>query len=190
MPLNNIYTGANGALTLANEDTPEGRDAQAVINAYGIQTVGRVSGVEVCIQTGLEGIYEIGRRHPVSLHSGNIEISGRVNRAYINGALLFLLQGRGSSPTSVDEIASPFVQPVFNMTVSLGDPAVPGNALTLELQKVKFQNWSFGLMQDDFVVEKATFKAVAIRVIDRQAGEGGGEPVAVVPEGFGGQATA
>lgn len=31
MAMTNVYTGAHGTLVLANEDTPEGRDAQRVI---------------------------------------------------------------------------------------------------------------------------------------------------------------
>ena len=90
MALTNVYTGANGTLTLAFEDTPEGNDAKAIIDTYQITTVGRVANVEVCIQTDLEEFHEIGRRHATSLHPGNVHISGRVGRAYINGALLFL----------------------------------------------------------------------------------------------------
>ena len=191
MALTNVYTGANGILVLANEDTPEGNDAKAVVDVYQIQVVGRVIGVEIAVQTDLEGFYEIGRRHAVSLNPGNIHISGKVSRAYINGALLFLLQGRGAAPSNIDEIANPYVQPAFNMTVTLSDPAFPGSSVSLELQKVKFQSWSYSLPEDDFVLENVTFKAVAIRVIDKEAPAGGGEATAVIPTGFqGGQAPA
>ena len=72
MAMTNIYTGANGTLTLANEDTPEGQDASAVITTYEMTTVGRVTGIEICVQTDLEAFHEIGRRHATSLHPGNI----------------------------------------------------------------------------------------------------------------------
>ena len=180
MAMTNVFTGSNGTLTLANQDTPEGRDAKAVIDQYEIQTVGRVTGVEICVQTDLEEFHEIGRRHPTSLHPGNIHISGRIGRAHINGALLFLLLGRGARPT---DTAEPYVQPVFNMVVNLNDPAVPGNSAGLELKGVKLQNWSYVLPEEDFVMENVTFKALGIRVVDRQAPEGGaGEPVALAPE--------
>jgi hypothetical protein len=179
MAMTNVFTGANGTLTLASEDTPEGQDAQAVVSLYEVQTVGRVTDVEVCVQTDLEEYHEIGRRHATSLHPGNIHISGKIGRAYINGALLFLLQGRGSRPTAEPE---PYVQPTFNMTVSLRDPAVPGNTAGLELKGVKFQNWSYSLPEDDFVMENVDFKALTIRVADKQAPAGGGEAVAQVPE--------
>jgi hypothetical protein len=184
MALTNVYTGSNGTLTLANEDTPEGADANLVISAYQVRTVGRVTGIQVCVQTDLEEFHEIGRRHAVSLHPGNIHISGKVDRAYINGAMLFLLQGQGSSPTLVDEIANPYVQPTFNMTIALKDPAFPGNSVTLEIGKVKFQNWSYSMPEDEFVMENVTFKAISIRVVDQEApaGGGGGEPVALAPQ--------
>lgn len=96
MAMLNVYTGSNGVLTLADEDTPEGKDAKAVVDTYQIQTVGRVTGVEIFVQTDLEEYHEIGRRHATSLHPGNIHISGKITRAHINGALLFLLLGRGA----------------------------------------------------------------------------------------------
>jgi len=174
----NVYTGSNGTLTLADEDTPEGRDAKAVLDTYELRTVGRVNQVEICVQTDLEEFHEIGRRHATSLHPGDIHISGKVGRAYINGALLLLLQGRGSGPNAV---AEPFVQPTFNMAVSLTDPGFPGNSATLELKGVRFQNWSYSLPEEDFVMENLTFKALTVRVIDRQAPAGGGEAVATAP---------
>src|SRR5687768_2152341 len=98
MPSTNVYTGSNGPLTLADEDTAEGRDAKTITEFFEIQTVGRVTGVRLAVQTDLEEFHEVGRRHPTSLHPGNIHISGSVERAYINGALLFLLLGRGARP--------------------------------------------------------------------------------------------
>lgn len=178
MAMTNVYTGANGALTLAFEDTPEGKDAKAVVDLYQMQTVGRVAGIEVSVQTDLQGYYEIGRRHPASLHPENVHISGKVRRAHINGALLFLLLGRGAAPTSV---AEPFVQPTFNMTVSLNDPAVPGNTASLELKGVKFMDWNFSLPEDNFVMEDVTFKALSIRVVDKEAPAGGGQATAKAP---------
>ena len=186
MPSTNVYTGSNGTLTLADEDTPEGRDAKKVMDLYELRTVGRVTNVEIRVQTDLEEFHEIGRRHPTSLHPGDIYISGKVGRAYINGALLFLLQGRGSSPTA---FAEPFVQPTFNLTVTLSDPAVPGSSAGLELKGVKFQNWGYSLPEEDFVMEDVTFKALTIRVLDQAAPAGGGDAVALAPE-FSDEATA
>jgi hypothetical protein len=178
MALTNVYTGSNGVLTLANEDTPEGRDAKVVVDHYQIQTVGRVTGVEIYVQTDLEEFHEVGRRHSTSLHPGNIHISGKITRAHINSALLFLLMGQGSRPVAVPE---PFVQPVFNMVVTLTDPAVPGKQAGVELKGVKLQNWSFSLPEEDFVMENVTFKALTIRNADGEAPSGGGDMVAGNP---------
>jgi hypothetical protein len=165
MAMTNIYNGNTGSLTLALEATPEGNDAKAVVDTYQVQTVGRVSGVEICVNTELQEYYEIGRRHATSLHPGNIHIEGSAERAYINGALLFLLLGRGANPTALKE---PYVQPTFNMTVVLNDPAVPTNSAGLELKGVKFMNWSYSLPEDDFVMENVKFKALTVSVIDKE----------------------
>lgn len=176
--LTNVYTGANGTLTLAVEDTPEGQDAKAILDTYEIVTVGRVTGVQICVQTDLEEFHEIGRRHATSLHPGNIHISGKVDQAYMNGSLLFLLLGKGAAPNS---IAEPYVQPTFNMSVRLNDPAVPGNTAAMELKGVKFQNWSYAMPEDDFVLQNVTFKALTISVVDQVAPDGGGDPIAQAP---------
>lgn len=171
MPLNSVFTGTNGVLTLAHEDSPEGKDASAVLTLYNIQAVGRVTNVKIYVRTDLEEFYEVGRRHPVSLNATNISIGGEVGHAYINGALLYLLLGRGASPNNV---AEPYVQPTFNMSILLSDPEVPGNSVALELKGVKFHHWSYSLPEDDFVMENASFKALSIRVVDKEAAAGGG----------------
>jgi hypothetical protein len=181
MALTEVFTGKNGTLTLASEDTPEGADAKAVVDTYAIQTVGRLTDVAVKVDTALKEFYEVGRRHPVSLSPGDIAIAGTVGRAYVNGALLMLLQGRGSSPTA---FAEPYVQPSFTITLRLADPARPSNSLTLEIGGVKFENWRFTLPEDEFVIENLCFRALTIRAIDRDGGAGaagGGEaaPTAV-----------
>ena len=179
MALTDVFTGAHGTLTLASEDTPEGAAAKAVVDTFAIQTVGRLTDVEVRVDTALKEFYEVGRRHPVSLSPGDIGISGCVGRAYVNGALLFLLLGRGVSPTAE---AEPYVQPTFSINLRLSDPARPANSLSLELGGVKFQNWHYTLPEDEFVMENLRFKALTIRVIDRDGsgadgggGGGGGE---------------
>ena len=170
MALTEVFTGNHGTLTLASEDTPEGTDAKAVVDTYSIQTVGRLTDVQVRVDTALKGFYEVGRRHAVSLNPGDIAISGTVGRAYVNGALLFLLMGRGVTPSTT---AEPYVQPSFGITLRLADPARPSNSLTLELSGVKFQNWHYTLPEDDFVMEDLAFKALTIRVLDRDGGTGG-----------------
>jgi len=178
MALTNVFTGSNGSLTLADENTPEGQDAKAIVDTYEMRTVGRIAGIEIYVHTDLAEYHEIGRRHATTLAAGDIHISGKITRAYINGAMLELLMGRGAGPNSVPE---PYVQPTFNIKVSLNDAAVPGNTVGLELKGVKFQNWAYMLPEQDFVMENVAFKALAIRVLDQQAPAGGGEAVAQSP---------
>lgn len=174
----NVFTGAHGTLTLAPLDTAEGRDAGSVISAYEIQqAVGRVVDVKICVQTDLEEFHEIGRRYPTSLHPGNVHVSGKVGRAYINGALLGLLLGRKSFLPST---AEPFVQPAFNMTLRFDDPATTDIA-ELAISGVQFQNWSFSLPEDDFVMEEASFKALSVEITDGTEGDVTIGPVFVDP---------
>lgn len=168
MAMTNVFTGASGTLILASAGgEPEREDAKVINDAYDITEVGRVTDVEVYVQTDLEEFHEIGRRHAASLHYGNIHISGKIGRAYINGALLWLLLGRGATPNVTTE---PYVQPTFFMILVLNDPAVPGNRAILNLDGVKFQNWSYRLPEDDVVMEDITFKALRINVQDEEEG--------------------
>ena len=178
MAMTNVFTGSNGTLTLADEDTPEGRDAKAITDAYELLTVGRLTDVEVHVRTDLAEFHEVGRRHATSLHPGNVHVGGRVGRAYVNGALLFLLLGRGGSSTNPPE---PYVQPTFNIALALNDPAVPGSTATLELKGVKFENWASTMPEEDFVVEDLTFKALTVSVVDKEAPAAGGQAVAKAP---------
>src|SRR5260370_6286099 len=124
--LTDVYTGANGTLLFVAGTDPEGADANAIMTlaAFSLTEVGRVTGVELKVDTDLEEFHEIGQRHPSSLHPGNIHINGTIDRAYVNGALLYLLLGRVASPNAV---AEPYGQPAFAMTLVLTNPAAPGH---------------------------------------------------------------
>lgn len=187
MAMTNVFTGANGTLTLADEDSPPGAETKAVMDTFEMRTVGRVSEVTVRVDTRLDEYHEIGRRHASSLHPGDISISGTIRRAYVNGALLFLLLGRGANPT---QVAEPYPQPAFSMSLKLNDPAVPGSTASLELKGVMFENWAYALPEDDFVLENVSFKALTISVVDAERPAGGGDAVAKAPtfEAAGGQA--
>jgi hypothetical protein len=178
MAMTNVFTGANGTLTLADESTPAGVDAKAVMDVYELRTVGRVTQVQVRVSTELEQFYEIGRRHPTSLHPGAVSISGTVGRAYVNGALLFLLLGRGASAT---QVAEPYVLPAFSMSLTHLDPAVPGSVAAMELRGVMFDAWSYAMPEADFVMENLSFRALTISVVDKEAPAAGGDPVAKNP---------
>jgi len=174
----NVFTGKNGTLTLTSDaSTPEGKDANTVLTTYNSQSaapvIARVTNVEVYVQTGLEEFHEVGRRHAVSLHPGDIHVHGKIGRAYVNGELLFLLLGRGVGPANV---AKPFPQPVFQLKLDLNDPAIvaaaggtgstPPAQAELVVDGVKFQNWVQTVPEEGFVMENLTFKALTITVND------------------------
>lgn len=162
MPNTNVLRGSSATLTLSSIDSREGTLAEGIFNTeYSIGTVGRVSGVEVYVETDLEAFHEIGRRHPVSLHPGNVNIRGRVERAYINGALLRLLMGdQVATPPSPEEL-----QPAFNMIIDLTDvSSSPSGQVGTKIivSGVQFENWNVIVPEDDFVMENVTFKALRI----------------------------
>lgn len=171
MPINtNTLRGSEAVLQLAGLDTRAGKLGQEIFDKeYSISTVGRVTGVEICVDTALETFHEIGTRLPVSLHPGNINIRGRVDRAYINGALLRLLMGNlVKDLSSTDEL-----QPQFNIILDLTDiKSADGKVGTkVTVGGVRFENWSLVVPEDDFVMEKVTFQAVRIT---REEKTGGG----------------
>jgi hypothetical protein len=163
MPVNtNVLRGSSATLNLSSIDSREGLLAEGIFNTeYNIGTVGRVTGIEAHVETDLESFHELGRRHPVSLHPGNINIRGRVDRAYINGALVRLLMGdQAEGAPSPEEL-----QPTFNMVLDFTDvtssPAGQGGT-KITISGVQFENWSIIVPEDDFVMENATFKALRI----------------------------
>ncbi|NDJ18997.1 hypothetical protein [Myxacorys almedinensis] len=162
----NVFRGSDATLTLAIDDQPEGQAAQEIIEFYQLSPVGRATSVEVYVQTDLELFHEIGKRHPAALRPGNINIFGKVGRAYINGALLRLLLGKGALVAREQE---PYPQPSFNLLLDLKDPAVPDTSSTLTIHGVKFENWAYSLPEDDFVMESVTFKGLFITVEDKEA---------------------
>jgi hypothetical protein len=165
MPNTNVFRGSDATLTLANEDTPEGQAAQEIIEFYNLSPVGRAVDVEVNVETELELFHEVGRRHPAALRPGNINVSGKIGRAYINGALLRLLLGKGALP---EREAEPYPQPSFKLMLDLKDPAIPTTSSTLTVHGVKLENWAYSLPEDDFVMESVSFKGLFITVEDKE----------------------
>lgn len=165
MPNTNVFRGSDATLTLASEDSPEGQAANEIIEFYQLSPVGRATSVEVYVQTELEQFHEIGRRHAAVLRPGNINISGKIGRAYINGALLRLLLGKGAL---VAREAEPYPQPSFNILLDLKDPSIPNTSSTLTIHGVKFENWAHSLPEDDFVMESVSFKGLFITVEDQE----------------------
>jgi len=160
----NVFRGSDGALVLAVDAGVEGEKAQAIIDQYNLTPVGRVVNVEVQVDTELKAFHELGQRYPTELRPGNVNISGSIERAAINGALLKLLLGDAATSRP----AGTFVSPSFNLDLRMENPARPGVSSAVTLHGVKIQNWSYQIPEDDFVMERVGFRALWISVEDTE----------------------
>ena len=164
MPNTNVFRGSDGSLVLAVDSGVEGDQAKAIIDAYQLTPVGRLTNVEVRVESDLKPFHELGQRYPAELRPGNINVSGTIERAYINGALLKLLLGDAAASRP----AGTFVHPSFNLDLRLENPARPGVFSTVTVHGVKIENWAYQIPEDDFVMERVDFKALWISVEDKE----------------------
>jgi hypothetical protein len=156
-----VFTGADGAILLSSPEGTEGHAAQAVIDSHELVTVGRVQDVRVEVHSEVRAFHEIGQRYATQLRPGNVNITGTIGRAMINGAMLSLLLGEAAQGRP----GASWVQPAFNITVRLANPTSSATN-TLTLHDVKISNWSYQMPEDDFVLENATFHALYITTED------------------------
>jgi hypothetical protein len=166
MPVNtNVFTGADADLLLAVDqpDSVEGKLAQDLIESFEVGIVGRASDVSIVVTNDLRAYHEIGARLPAQLHAGNINITGKIGRAYLNGALLRLLLGDYGKPNNE---ADPLPEPTFNLLMTIFDRTVENSESILTVHGVKFENWSFVTPEDDFVMEAVSFRGKFITVDD------------------------
>jgi hypothetical protein len=166
MPNTHVFTGMDGAISVAVETGSEGDAAKTVADAYGLTPVGRATGVSVEVTSQMRPFHEMGQRYATELRPGNVEVRGSIGRAHVNGALLKLMLGAGAEPSRP---AGAFVSPAFNLSLRLEDAAKPGNHSTVTVHGVKLDSWAVNVPEDEFVLERATFKALWISVED--AGE-------------------
>ena len=162
----NVFSGADGTLTISE---PDGFDAEELGKYLGESgQVGRVTEVSVSISTIVREFHQLGSALPSELRSGNITITGRVGRAYVNGALLRLMLGELAS----DEEKAPVRLPTFTMTLILDNlmPAGDAGNSILTVYGVMFDNWQLGVPEDDFILERLTFRARRIAVRDVEVG--------------------
>jgi hypothetical protein len=162
---NNVYRGSDGTISLAVETGPEGDLAGAINDEYGLTPVGRVTGVTVNVTTDVEPFHELGQRFATELRPGNINVTGSIQRAHVNGALLKLMLGDAASARP----AATFASPSFNLNLRLENPATPGNTSTVTVMGVKLNSWAYTLPEDDFVLEQVGFRALWVKVEDATA---------------------
>jgi hypothetical protein len=163
MPNTHVFTGMDAAISVAVEAGVEGDAAKATAEAYGLTPIGRATGVAVEVNSAMRPFHEIGQRYATEQRPGNVNVSGRIERAHINGALLKLMLGDGAAGSRP---AGAFVSPSFNLSVRMENPANPASFSTVTVHSVKLDTWAFQLPEDDYVLENVTFKALWISVED------------------------
>ena len=161
----NVFRGSDGSIVLAVDTGAEGDRAQAIFDEYQLTPVGRVTNVEIRVESDVQPFHELGQRYPAELRPGNVNVSGTIGRAAINGALLKLLLGDAATSRP----AGSFVQPSFNLSLITENPARPGVSSAVTVHGVKIENWTYEVPEDDFVFEQANFKALWISVEDKEA---------------------
>ena len=157
-----VFTGADGSITLSPAQGEEGTAAEGVINDFEVLTVGRVQNVRVEVHSDVKPYHEIGQRYATELRPGNVTVRGTIGRAYVNGAILRLLLGEAADQRP----ANSWVQPAFNITILVENPANPGVKSTMTLNDVKIEGWSWAMPEDDFVMESLSYQALYITVGD------------------------
>lgn len=157
-----VYTGADGSITVSATQGLEGEAAQSVISAFEMIAVGRVQDVRVEIVSDIRAFHEIGQRYATELRPGNVSIRGTIGRAMINGAMLRLLLGEAADGRP----GQSWPQPSFNVTLQVENAAQPGVRNALTLHDVKLASWTYAMPEDDFVAESVSFQALYATVTD------------------------
>jgi hypothetical protein len=160
-----VYRGSDGTISVAVESGVEGDLAKTVSEAYSLTPIGRVTGVTVRVTNDVKPFHELGQRFATELRPGNINVFGSIDRAYINGALLKLMLGDAANSRP----AASFASPSFNLSVRLENPSLPGTASTVTVMGVKLEEWFYELPEDDFAMEKISFRALWVKVEDQTA---------------------
>ncbi|WP_300455955.1 hypothetical protein [Desulfobacula sp.] len=161
----NVFRGSDGSISVSVDSGAEGDSAQSVIDAYALTPVGRVTGVQVTVESDLKPFHELGQRYATELRPGNVNVHGSIDRAFINGALLKMFLGDAASSRP----AGTFISPTFNLNLRLENPAKEGTSSAVTLYGVKLENWSFDIPEDDFVMEKVGFQALWVGIEDAEA---------------------
>ena len=157
----NTYFGTDGSLSMSDVD-----GFGAFASYFGESgAVGRVTNVSIRVTTALKTFHEMGSRAPRELRAGNFSISGSVERAYINGAMLKVMLGDYGEK----EESAGFKIPTLNMKIHLSNPLTgdPGSS-TITVYGAIFDSWVLQLPEEDFVLENLTFQAKRISIADTE----------------------
>jgi hypothetical protein len=109
--------------------------------------------------------HELGQRIATDLRPGNINVYGTIERAYVNGALLRLLLGSAAD----NRPAGSFIGPQFNLSIELKNAVDPDHPSTVTVMGVQISEWDYSLPEDDFVMERVSFRAMWVKTEDKKA---------------------
>jgi hypothetical protein len=158
----NVYSGSDGTISVAVEAGPAGEKAKEIVERYRLTPVGRVTGVTVKVTNDVRPFHELGQRFATEIRSGNVNVSGTIERAYVNGALLKLMLSDGVDGRP----AATFVSPTFNLSLQLKNPALPDASASLTVMGVQLSEWNYSLPEDEVVMEHLSFRALWVKVED------------------------
>lgn len=163
MPTTTVFSGSDGTISVAVEAGPAGDAAKAVVDKYALTPIGRATGVTLRVTNAVKPFHELGQRFATELRSGNLNVFGTIDRAYVNGALLKLMLADAAD----NRPAGTFVAPTFNLTLQHRNPAMPdGAAASVTVMGVQLEEWNYQLPEDDFVMEHVNFRAMWIKLED------------------------
>ena len=157
-----VYTGADGTISVAVEAGPAGDAAKAVAEKYSLTPIGRATGVTVRVVNETKAFHELGQRFATELRPGNIQVSGTIERAHINGALLRLMLGGAGDARP----QGAFVAPTFNLSLQTLNPNVPGASATITVMGVQISEWNYTMPEDDYVLERVNFHALWVKTAE------------------------
>lgn len=158
----NVYRGSDATISVAVEAGPAGDKAKDIVDKYSLTPIGRATGVTVKVTNDVQPFHELGQRFATEIRGGNINVSGTIERAYVNGALLRLMLSDGAD----NRPAGTFVSPNFNLTMQLKNPALPDASATVTIMGVQLNEWNYDTPEDDFVMEQVSFRALWVKLED------------------------
>ena len=159
MAATTVYHGADGTISVAVESGPAGDKAKDVVDRFALSPIGRATGVTVRVTSDVRPFHELGQRFATEIRGGNLNVYGTIERAYINGALLRLMLGDAAD----NRPAGAFLSPSFNLSLQLRNPANPDATASVTVMGVLIDEWNYTLPEDDFVLERLTFRALWIK---------------------------
>ncbi|MCL0034352.1 DUF2460 domain-containing protein [Dehalococcoidia bacterium] len=142
---------ATGEITFS---TPPGSGVAVTINYAYEMVVGRCQGVNFDVDYGMEPVRAIGRRTPLLIKEGPIEITGTIDKLFVDNAML-----RRVEPAR-DTDGHPTEQFAFILDIEVTTSG--GAKKHATLSGVKFESYSREMPQDDFVTESIDFQAIDI----------------------------